>query len=97
MSTATIRIGSVAARQMRQEHFAQLNSGTIALKQTTERELPGRHAHEEWLRGIEEAWQGHLEMLQQQVCELLLRNQQLRMALNAANKLKDEYKNAGSF
>jgi hypothetical protein len=97
MSTATIRIGSVMARQMRSEHFAQSNPGAIALKQTTERELPGGHAHEDWMRSVEEAWQGHLETLQQQVCELLLRNQQLRMALNAANEPKQGYKNAGNF
>jgi len=97
MSTANIRIGSVVARQVRQEHLAQLNSGTIALKQTTERELPGRHANEEWMRSMEKDWQGHLEMLQEQMCELLLRNQPLRMALNAANKAKEEYKNARSF
>jgi len=75
MTTATIRIGNVMASQMRQEHFAQSNFGTIALKQTTERALPGRHAHEEWMRSLEEAWQGHLETLQQCVCKLLRKSQ----------------------
>jgi len=97
MSTATIRIGNVIAGQMRQEHFAQSNSGAIALKQATERALPGRHAHEEWMRSIEENWQGHLEMLQQYVCELLLKNQQLRMAQIARNEPDQGHENAGNF
>jgi hypothetical protein len=75
MTTATIRIGDVMATQMRQEHFAQANSGAIALEQNTERALAERAAHEEWMQRIEEAWQGHLETLQQYMRELLLRNQ----------------------
>jgi hypothetical protein len=96
MSTVTIRIGNVMASQMRQEHFAHSNSGAIALKQATERVLTERHAHEEWMRRIEEAWQGHLATLQQCVCELLLKNQQLRMALKAANEPEQGYENAGN-
>ncbi len=46
------------------------------------------------MRSIEEAWQGHLETLQQQVCELLLKNQQLRMALITANAPERERRNA---
>jgi hypothetical protein len=42
-----------------------------------------RRGHEEWKRGLEEDWQSHLETLQKCVCELLLKNQQLRMALTA--------------
>ena len=38
------------------------------------------------MQRIEEAWQGHLETLQQYMCELLLANQQLRMALKAVNE-----------
>jgi hypothetical protein len=33
------------------------------------------------MQSIDETWQGHLETLQQYVCELLAKNQQLRMAL----------------
>jgi len=97
MSTATIRIGSVMARQMRQEHFAQSNSGTIVLKQTTNGALTERHAHEEWMRSVEENWQGHMEMLQQYVCELLLKNRQLRMAQIARNEPDQGHENAGNF
>jgi hypothetical protein len=86
MTTVTIRIGDVVATQRRQEHFAQTNSGVIAPEQSTERALIERHGHEEWTQRIEEAWQGHLAALQQYVCELLLRNQQLRMALVAVDE-----------
>ncbi len=86
MTTVTIRIGDVMAAQMRQEHLAQANSGAIALEQSTERALTERRGHEEWMQRVDEAWQGHLETLQQYVCELLLKNQQLRMALTAANE-----------
>jgi hypothetical protein len=48
------------------------------------------------MRRIEEAWQGHLATLQQCVCELLLKNQQLRMALIAANEPEQGYENAGN-
>lgn len=85
MTTVTIRIGDVMAIQRRREHFAQTNSGAITPEQSTERAFIERHGHEEWKQRIEASWQGHLETLQQCVCELLLKNQQLRMALMAAN------------
>jgi len=34
---------------------------------------------EQWERRIEEDWQGHLETLRQCICELLIKNQHLRM------------------
>ncbi len=92
MTTVTIRIGDVMAIQRRQEHFAQMNSGVIA----PERALIERHGHEEWTQRIEAAWQGHLETLQQYVCELLLKNQQLRMALMEANEPEPGRGDAGN-
>jgi len=94
MTTATIRIGGVAASQMGREHFAQTNSGAFALQQSRETTLAEAHGHEEWMQRIEEAWQGHLETLQQCVCELLLKNQQLRMELTAADKSGRGYQDA---
>jgi hypothetical protein len=86
MTTATIRIGDVTANQMGREHLAQTNSGAFALEQSREATLGEGHGHEEWVQRIEGAWQGHLESLQQCVCELLLKNEQLRMELTAARK-----------
>lgn len=86
MTSETIRVGDVIGAQRRQEHFARTNPGVIEHEQRTGRALFERHAHEEWKRGIEGAWQGHLEILQQYVRELLHKNQQLRMALMAADE-----------
>jgi hypothetical protein len=95
MTTATIRIGDVVAPQGRQEHFARTNSGIIAQEHSTERTLAERHGHEKWTHGIEEAWQGHLETLQQCVCELLRKNHQLRMALTMGNGPERKHGDAG--
>ncbi len=86
MTTATFRRGDVMATQNRQELFAQTNSGAISPEQWTKRSLTERHGHEEWKQRIEEDWQNNLETLQQYVCELLRKNQQLRMALRAADE-----------
>lgn len=86
MTTVTIRLGDVMATQRRQEQFAKGNSGAIAYEQHAERSPIERHGHEEWKQRIDETWHGHLETLQQYVCELLAKNQQLRMALMSANE-----------
>ena len=39
-------------------------------------------------------WQSHFERLQQCVCDLLLKNQQLRMALMAADEQDRVYREA---
>lgn len=96
MTTATIRIVDPADSQKRQEHFARTNSGAIAQKQSTERAHIEMHGHEEWTQRIEEAWQGHIETLQQCVCELLHKNHQLRMALTAVNEPERAHGNAGN-
>lgn len=84
MTTATIGIGDVLASQSRQEYFAQAASGVVREK-SRDGDLCAKHGHEEWTQRLEEAWQGHLDTLQQCVCELLHKNQQLRMALMAVN------------
>jgi hypothetical protein len=96
MTTAAIRIGEVMATQRRQGHFAQTNSEAIATEQNTDRAHIERHGHEEWTQRIDEAWQGHLEILQQCLCELLLKNQQLRMALIAENGPERKHRDASS-
>ena len=79
MTTATIRVGNVMATQRRQAHFVQTKSGVAAPQRGTERAIIESRGHEEWTQRIDEAWQGHLETLQQCVCELLLKNRQPRM------------------
>jgi len=82
-TTVTIRIGDVVATQKLQQHFAQTTLGIISSEQRTKRAAIGRRRYEEWRQVLEEDWRRHLETLQKYVRELLLRNQQLRMALPA--------------
>jgi hypothetical protein len=85
MATVTVRTENVMATQKRQELCARTNARAISPAQRTIRPLAERHGHEEWNQRIEEDWQSHLETMQQYVCELLRKNQQLRMALTTAN------------
>jgi hypothetical protein len=97
MKTVVIRIGDVMASQKRGEHFTQTtqaNSGVILPEHGTKRALSERHGHEEWKQKSEADWQRHLEILQQCVCELLLKNQQLRMSLMAADERERGYRDA---
>ncbi|MGA3032456.1 MAG: hypothetical protein ABSD70_04200 [Terracidiphilus sp.] len=97
MTNATIRTGDVTASQKRQEHFAHANSGATVAERSTQRAHIEINGRDEWSQGIEEAWQHHLETLQQCVRELLHKNQQLRMALMAANEPERKYGDAGNF
>ena len=78
-----IRIGDVVATQKLQQHFAQTTLGIISSEQKTKRAPTRRRGYEEWRQVLEEYWQRQLETLQKYVREILLRNQQLRMALPA--------------
>jgi hypothetical protein len=97
MKTVVIRIGDVMATQKRGEHFTQstqANSGVISPEHCAKRASAERHGHEEWKQRTETDWQRHLETLQQCVCELLLKNQQLRMSLMAADERERGYRDA---
>jgi hypothetical protein len=92
-----IRIGDVMATQKRGEHFTQstqANSRVILPAPSAKRSLSERHGHEEWRQRSEADWQRHLETLQQCVGELLVKNQQLRMSLMAADERERGYRNA---
>ena len=71
------------ATQKREQHFARMTSRVISVEQRMKKELIERRGHEEWKQGLEEDWQSHMETLQKYVCELLRKNQQLRVALTA--------------
>ena len=77
------------ATQKREQHFARMTSRVISFEQRMKMALIERRGHEEWKRGLEEDWQSHLEILQKCVCELLLKNQQLRMALSQTSQNGD--------
>jgi len=82
------------ATQNHHENLAQTSGGVIYPEQKTKRALVERRGHEEWKQRIEEDWQGHVETLQQCVCELLIKNQQLRLALMATNAPQQGYRGA---
>ena len=97
MKTVVIRIGDVIAAQKRGEHLTQTtqaNSGAIWAEQGVKKAVSERHAHEDWKQRTEADWQRHLETLQQCVCELLLKNQQLRVSLMAADERERGYRDA---
>jgi hypothetical protein len=96
MKTVIIRIGDIMAAQKRQNCFVQTNSGVVSAGPKMKGALNESHGHEEWRQRTEADWQTQLETLQQCVCELLLKNQQLRMALVAANEPERGYRDAVS-
>jgi len=75
-----------------QECFAPVHGGPVPrLQRSTNtsvagswheqpNQLPNQHANWE----LEEEWQDRLRSLQQWICELLIKNQQLRMSLELA-------------
>ena len=82
------------ATEMRQEHFAQTNSGVFSPEQRTKRALIERSGYEEWKQKLEDDWQSHLETLRHYVGELLPKNERLRMALTTATEPKRGYGDA---
>lgn len=78
----------------RQEQSAQALAGANFAQQGSNGELPEMHGHEVWKQRLEEDWQDHLETLQRYVCELLIKNQKLRMALMVAGEPERGYGNA---
>jgi hypothetical protein len=87
-------IGDAMATQKRQEQSAQAPAGVIFAQQSSNGELSEMQGHEVWKQRLEEDWQDHLETLQRYVCELLIKNQKLRMALRVAGEPQRGYGNA---
>jgi hypothetical protein len=70
--------------QQRQEPFGQAPADTIASLQRLMIAPVSGLWHEQSDPRLEEQWQDRLRTLQQWICELLFKNQQLRMSLAAA-------------
>ncbi|MGO9940301.1 MAG: hypothetical protein ACLPH3_21745 [Terracidiphilus sp.] len=71
------------ATDQSEEPFAQMPAGAFAREQGSTSASTERQRDERWMKRDEDIWQHRLETLQQCVCELLIKNQQLRMALSA--------------
>jgi hypothetical protein len=95
MKTLIVRIGDATAAEKHGGHFGQItqtNSGAILPGRGAKMAQDERHGQEAWRQRMEEDWQRHFERLQQYVCDLLLKNQQLRMALMAADERERVYR-----
>jgi len=86
LTIVTIGVGDVMADHNRLEQFAQAAQRDNSLDERSKRTLDEKPRHEEWTQRLDEDWQDHLETLQKYVCELLVKNQRLRMALKAINQ-----------
>lgn len=87
MTMMTIHIGDLMAAPEREQPLAQGIVGTIVTVERSANASAERPERERWMERIEEETRGRLEDLQRCVCELLIKNQQLRMALLAAREL----------
>lgn len=83
MTSLNIRIGDVMATHPLQDRFAQARAGNLAPDQGSISASTERQLDERWEKRNEEDWQDRLETLQKCVCELLIKNQKLRMELSA--------------
>jgi hypothetical protein len=83
MKTAmTISIGDVMSTDQRQKPIGKANAGSITpgrLSRYVVSESQGKE-----LEAGQEEWRDRLRSLEQWICELLIKNQQLRMALESA-------------
>jgi hypothetical protein len=84
----TICIGEVMVMQQYQELCADMATGAIASVDQLVNAPSVRPRYEQTDPGPEE-WQDRLRTLQQWVCELLIKNQQLRMSLELARAMEN--------
>ena len=80
--------------EQRQKPFGNTAEESFTPLQRMTSQVVAGPQHEEPARGPED-WQDHLRSLQQCVCELLIKNQELRMALESAMAQEKE-KGTGS-
>ena len=93
MTAAATRTGDVMATQKRQKRSNQVLAETTFAGQSSKAEAIEMHGQEVWKQRLEQDWQDHLETLQRYVCELLIKNQKLRMALMVAGEPERGYGN----
>jgi hypothetical protein len=96
MTSLDIRIGDIMATRQPQDPFAQASAGTLAPEQGSASASTERQEDERWKKRNEADWQDRLENLQRCVCELLIKNQQLRMALSATIEPERAYRGASN-
>jgi len=82
-TTMTICIGDVMSTDQRQKPIGKANAGSITPGRRQSRYVDSESQRKELEAGQEE-WQDRLRSLEQWICELLIKNQQLRTALESA-------------
>lgn len=83
MTAITIRIAGAVVTEQRQEPFTACTARIGSLEHGSSGSSAEVQRREHWEARSDEERQGRIESLQQYVCELLIKNQQLRMALMA--------------
>lgn len=83
MTAITIRIAGAMATHQRHEPFTASSVRTGSLEHGSTGSSAELQRNDHWETRNDAERQGHIESLQQYVCELLIKNQQLRMALMA--------------
>jgi hypothetical protein len=81
--TTAICSGGVISTEQRQNRFGNGAAGSITpFRRLASRPIAEPHCEES--APMQEEWQNHLSTLRQLVCELLIKNQELRLALESA-------------
>jgi hypothetical protein len=93
LATMTICNGGVMAAQQYQEPFTQAPAGSIEPVQRLRIASVAGLRCEQPYQGTEEEWHERWRSLQRCICELLIKNQQLRMALQSTtnHQAKEAY------
>jgi hypothetical protein len=89
MAMVAICIGDAMSTEQHQEPFGDATARSMTPTQGLTREVNAGSQYEEVALGPED-WRDPLSSLQQRVCELLIKNQELRKALESLTTLEKE-------
>jgi hypothetical protein len=89
-SAMAIFSGGFMAGQLRQETLTQSAPGDDEPECGSMSTYATRWREQKWQQEQEKQWECHLSNLQQCVCELLIKNQQLRESLNQYQEVENE-------
>ena len=96
MNTMTLAIRYPMATYRWQALLSQAHTGSVTQIQQLKNVNTESPKHEQWKDKIDEEWQGHLDTLQRYVCDLLIKNRQLRMTLMAGTASREGNEHDGS-
>jgi hypothetical protein len=85
-----IALGGFMADQQRQEALTQSSPGNIESARSFTSASAAKWQQEKWDRELEKEYEAHLRNLRQYICELLIKNQQLRWLVESATNHRYE-------